>query len=107
MKLTHHLTAACLLLVGSRAAAPPGDAEFLRITPDEVHWADVPNGHGAQMATLLGDPDKPGLLRDGTQGDMACRHRHCLRREAGSADAARQLHGAPGPGSALGRLGHG
>src|SRR5438477_7782669 len=61
MKLTHQLTAACLLLVGSRAAAPPGDAEFLRITPDEVHWADVPNGHGAQMATLLGDPNKPGL----------------------------------------------
>jgi hypothetical protein len=37
MKLTHHLTAACLLLVGSSAAAPPGDSEFLRITPDEVH----------------------------------------------------------------------
>src|SRR2546430_11074428 len=29
-------------------------------------------------------------LRDGTQGDVACRHRHCLRREAGSADAAWQ-----------------
>jgi len=62
MKLTHHLTAACLLLVGSSAAAPPGDSEFLRITPDEVHWVDVPDGHGAQMATLLGDPNKPGLM---------------------------------------------
>jgi hypothetical protein len=61
MKLTHHLTVACLLLVGSSAAAPPGDSEFLRITPDRVHWVDVPDGHGAQMATLPGDPNKPGL----------------------------------------------
>jgi len=61
MKLTPHLTATCLLLVGSSAAAPPGDSEFLRITPDEVHWLDVPGGHGAQMATLQGDPEKPGL----------------------------------------------
>src|SRR2546429_6718235 len=61
MKLTPHLTAACLLLVGSSAAAPPGDSGFLRITPDEVHWRDVPGGHGVQMATLQGDPHKPGL----------------------------------------------
>src|SRR2546430_15389571 len=61
MKLTPHLTAACLLLVGSSAAAPPGNSEFLRITPDEVHWRDVPGGHGGQMATLQGDPHKPGL----------------------------------------------
>ena len=61
MKLTHHLTAACLLLVGSSSAAPPVDPEFLRITPDKVHWVDVPGGHGAQMALLQGNPDKPGL----------------------------------------------
>jgi hypothetical protein len=60
MKLTHHLTAACLLLVGSGAAAPRGDSEFIRITPDDVHWVDVPGGHGAQMATLQGNPDKLG-----------------------------------------------
>src|SRR2546429_9905076 len=61
MKLTPHLTAACLLLVGSSAAAPPGDSGFLRITPDEVHWRDVPRGHGGPKATLQGDPHKPGL----------------------------------------------
>ena len=63
MKLTHHLTAACLLLVASSAAAPPGDSEFLRIAPDEVHWVDVADGHGAQMATLLGDPTRFAALR--------------------------------------------
>src|SRR5580658_6980241 len=61
MKYTHQLTAACLLLVGSSAAAPPDDSAFIRITPYEVHWVDVPDGHGAQMATLQGDPNKPGL----------------------------------------------
>jgi hypothetical protein len=60
MKPTQHLTAACLLLVGSSAAAPPADFDFIRITPDQVHWVDVPDGHGAQMATLYGDPGKPG-----------------------------------------------
>jgi len=65
MKLTHHLTAACLLLVGSSAAAPRGDSEFIRITPDDVHWVDVPGGHGAQMAALQGNPDKlePYVIR--------------------------------------------
>ena len=60
MKPTQHLTAACLLLVGSSAAAPPADFNFIRVTPDQVHWVDVPDGHGAQMATLYGDPGKPG-----------------------------------------------
>ena len=61
MKYTHLLTAACLLLVGSSAAAPPDTSAFIRVTPDEVHWVDVPGGHGAQIATLQGNPDKPGL----------------------------------------------
>ncbi|MGC1389053.1 MAG: cupin domain-containing protein [Steroidobacteraceae bacterium] len=34
---------------------------FVRITPAEVRWHDIPGGHGAQEATLLGDPDKPGM----------------------------------------------
>src|SRR5580704_1423612 len=47
------------------AAALPGTAmdkpEFVRITPADVHWQNIPDGHGAQQAVLLGDPDKPGI----------------------------------------------
>jgi hypothetical protein len=35
--------------------------DFVRITPSDVHWLDIPGGHGAQQATLLGDPTKPGI----------------------------------------------
>jgi hypothetical protein len=34
---------------------------FIRITPAEVHWQDIPDGYGAQQATLVGNPDKPGM----------------------------------------------
>jgi hypothetical protein len=34
---------------------------FVRVTPDQVHWQNVPDGHGVQMATLLGDPQKSGM----------------------------------------------
>jgi len=34
---------------------------FVRITPEQVHWQDVPGGHGVQAATLIGDPNKPGM----------------------------------------------
>jgi Cupin len=60
MKLVRKLTTSCLLVVASGAALPLGSEGFIRITPDQVHWVDVPGGHGAQMATLHGDPDKPG-----------------------------------------------
>ena len=29
--------------------------------PEEVTWKDFPNGHGAQMAIVVGDPTKPGI----------------------------------------------
>src|SRR6202167_105621 len=35
--------------------------DFVRITPADVQWQDIPGGHGAQQATLLGDPDNPGI----------------------------------------------
>src|ERR1700734_3542204 len=35
--------------------------DFVRITPADVHWQDIPDGHGAQQAILLGDPKKPGI----------------------------------------------
>jgi quercetin dioxygenase-like cupin family protein len=48
------------------ATAIPGSAEtdakgFVRLTPEQTDWKDVPNGHGVQMAVVSGDPSKPGL----------------------------------------------
>ncbi|HWZ62983.1 MAG TPA: cupin domain-containing protein [Steroidobacteraceae bacterium] len=34
---------------------------FVRLTAEQVHWQDLPDGHGAQMATIAGDPAGPGL----------------------------------------------
>jgi hypothetical protein len=58
--------AICLMItVGVIATAVsggvPDGSGFVRITPAELHWQDVPGGHGAQQAILLGDPNKPGL----------------------------------------------
>jgi hypothetical protein len=54
-----------LAKVAFAAAAVSGVAkdnpDFVRITPADVHWRDIPGGHGAQQAILLGDPDKPGI----------------------------------------------
>lgn len=56
---------ACLLcagvLGGTSDVKAPQDAGFVRLTPEEVHWQDVPGGHGAQIATIAGDPSRPGL----------------------------------------------
>lgn len=35
--------------------------DFVRITPADIHWQDIPNGHGVQEAILLGDPTKSGM----------------------------------------------
>ncbi len=56
--------AICLIITGVIAPAVsgvPDGSGFVRITPAEVHWQDVPGGHGAQQAILLGDPNKPGI----------------------------------------------
>ena len=49
------------VLVGLSALAATDDKGFVRITPDEVSWRDFPNGHGAQLAVVMGDPTKPGI----------------------------------------------
>jgi cupin len=51
--------AAVVTAVG--AATPLDHSDFVRITPAQIHWQDIPNGHGAQQAILLGDPAKPGM----------------------------------------------
>jgi quercetin dioxygenase-like cupin family protein len=62
---TYFRSAASVLMIMVGSAAVVGAAknspDFVRITPAEIHWQDVPGGHGAQQAVLLGDEDKPGL----------------------------------------------
>jgi quercetin dioxygenase-like cupin family protein len=57
---------ACALIVAGAitavgAVAPQDSSDFVRITPAQIHWQDIPNAHGAQQAILLGDPTKPGM----------------------------------------------
>lgn len=57
---------ACGLIVAgvatlAGAAAPQESSGFVRITPEQIHWQEIPNAHGAQQAVLLGDPAKPGM----------------------------------------------
>jgi Cupin len=56
--------AACLLcatVFGGASDVKAPDGGFVRLTPEEVRWQDVPGGHGAQVATIAGDPSRPGL----------------------------------------------
>jgi quercetin dioxygenase-like cupin family protein len=57
--------ASCLTIVGVLAISASGIAKdatgFIRIAPSDIKWHDVPGGHGVQQATLLGDPNKPGI----------------------------------------------
>jgi len=43
------------------AATPLESSDFIRITPAQIHWQNIPDGHGTQQAILFGDPDKPGI----------------------------------------------
>jgi len=57
--------ASCLAAAAVVAMAMSGIAkdspDFVRITPSQLVWRDVPDGHGVQQATVFGDPDKPGF----------------------------------------------
>ncbi len=52
---------ASVIIVGGSTGLAVDNPQFVRITPAEVHWRDIPGGHGAQMATLQGDPNKAGI----------------------------------------------
>jgi hypothetical protein len=49
------------VLVAAVSVAAKDNPGFVRITPADIHWKDVPNGHGVQQAVLLGDPAKTGI----------------------------------------------
>jgi quercetin dioxygenase-like cupin family protein len=43
------------------AADQSAPAGFVRLTPEQVRWQDVPGSPGVQMATIAGDPNGHGL----------------------------------------------
>jgi quercetin dioxygenase-like cupin family protein len=57
--LTGLMCAALLGIVSSSSTA--NGPHFVRLTPEQVRWQDIPEGHGAQMATIAGDPSGHGL----------------------------------------------
>lgn len=63
MKVNRAL-ATCLIasgiIAGGSTSLAVNDPPFVRISPADVRWQDLPGGHGVQMATLLGDPSKAG-----------------------------------------------
>jgi quercetin dioxygenase-like cupin family protein len=48
---------ACMLIL----VAAAGSADFVHLTPEQIRWQDIPDSHGAQMATIAGDPGGRGL----------------------------------------------
>jgi quercetin dioxygenase-like cupin family protein len=36
-------------------------AAFVRLTPDQIRWQEVPGSHGVQIATIAGDPSGHGV----------------------------------------------
>ncbi len=64
---TRSLAILALCLLGATAlglasdASPGGEAIFVRLTPEEIHWQEMPDAYGGQIATLAGDPNGHGL----------------------------------------------
>ena len=50
-----------VVVVAAVSVVAKDNPGFVRITPADIHWKDVPNGHGVQQAVLLGDPAKSGI----------------------------------------------
>jgi len=52
----------CATALSSASDQNPASAvSFVRLTPDQVRWQDVPESHGVQIATIAGDPSGHGL----------------------------------------------
>jgi quercetin dioxygenase-like cupin family protein len=65
MRIPGFVVSGCLALcvygVTSPAGAQTDPKGFVRMTPEQADWKDVPNGHGVQTAVVSGDPGKAGL----------------------------------------------
>jgi len=56
------LSLAGVALLGIATDASPADqAAFVRLTPEQIHWQDMPDSYGGQLATIAGDPSGHGL----------------------------------------------
>ncbi|HXY95668.1 MAG TPA: cupin domain-containing protein [Steroidobacteraceae bacterium] len=56
------LSLAGMALLGIATDASSDDqAGFVRLAPEDIHWQDVPDGRGAQIATIAGNPNSQGL----------------------------------------------
>jgi quercetin dioxygenase-like cupin family protein len=55
------LFALCLFSLATAASAQTDARGFVRLTPEQADWKDVPNAHGVQTAVISGDPGKAGL----------------------------------------------
>lgn len=58
------MLALCVVVTALALASDRSTSEtagFVRLTPEEIRWEDLPDGHGARIATIAGDPAKPGL----------------------------------------------
>src|SRR5512144_862836 len=53
--------AAALALLTVNASAGNDKPGFVRVTPEDVKWTEVPGYDGVKFATLQGDPSKPGI----------------------------------------------
>src|SRR5215467_1812711 len=64
---TRQLPALALWLLSGTVLAmasdhnPAGEAAFVRLTPEQIHWQDMPDAYGGQLATIAGDPGGHGL----------------------------------------------
>src|SRR5678815_1410373 len=52
---------ASLILFTASAGADKNKTGFVRVTPEEVAWADRPGYDGVKFAVIQGDPSKPGV----------------------------------------------
>lgn len=52
----------CGTILGATADQGTRDAAgFVRLTPEQIHWQEVPGSHGVQIATIAGDPSGQGI----------------------------------------------
>jgi quercetin dioxygenase-like cupin family protein len=61
MRLAVVLAIALFTVTLGASAGGAAGPDFVRITPEQIKWQDVPDSYGAQMATLAGDPAGHGF----------------------------------------------